>query len=168
MGGQYEIASRMGTLCGGGCGGIAGIQSLVAQQNKNTSLRINHVGIRAKDYQQSLEFYTKLLGLKVAYKFPGPEVVPTTTVLQVNKDTFVELMPPASNRPTGFTHFGIYTDDVAATVARLRQAGATVDDARASNTGAKMTFVTDPDGVRIEILELLPDSPLRKAIEGTR
>jgi catechol 2,3-dioxygenase-like lactoylglutathione lyase family enzyme len=149
--------------------GSLGMQSLVAQQNKNTNHRINHVGIRAKDYQQSVDFYTKILGFKLAYKFPSPDGSPTTTELQVNKDTFVELAPPAAGQPAGLTHFAVYTDDAAATVAQFRQAGATVDDAvLRTNTGAKVSGVMDPNGIRIEILELPAESPMRKALDAWR
>ena len=147
--------------------GLLGMQTLVAQQNKNANHRINHVGVRAKDYQQSLDFYTKVLGFKVGYKFPSPDGSPSTTELQVNKDTFVELAPPAPNQPAGLTHFAVYTDDAAATVLQFRQAGATVDDAvLRTNTGAKVSGVMDPNGIRIEILELPADSPMRTALDA--
>jgi catechol 2,3-dioxygenase-like lactoylglutathione lyase family enzyme len=147
--------------------GSLGMKSLIAQQNKQTNHRINHVGVRASDFQQSLDFYTKVLGFKVAYKFPGPEGMPTTTELQVNKDTFVELAPPAPNQPAGLTHFAIYTDNADASVAQFRRAGAMVDDATLrSNTGAKVSGVMDPNGIRIEILELPADSQMRKALDA--
>jgi lactoylglutathione lyase len=147
--------------------GSVGMQSLIAQQNKQTSHRINHVGVRAKDFQESLDFYTKVLGFRLAYRFPGPEGTATTTELQVNKDTFVELAPPVPNQPVGLTHFAIYTDNADATVAQFRRAGAMVDDAvLRSNTGAKVSGVMDPNGIRIEILEMPPDSPMRKALDA--
>jgi glyoxylase I family protein len=147
--------------------GSLGMQSLIAQQSGQKSHRINHVGVRAKDFQQSLDFYTRVLGFKLSYKFPGPEGMPTTTELQVNKDTFVELAPPAPNQPPGLTHFAIYTDNAEATVAQFRRAGAMVDDATLrSNTGARVSGVMDPNGIRIEIIELPADSPMRKALDA--
>ena len=147
--------------------GSLGMQSLIAQQNRQTGLRVQHIGVRAKDFQESLDFYTKVLGFKLAYKFPGPEGAPTTTELQVNKDTFVELAPPAPNQPAGLTHFAIYTDNADATVAQFRKAGATVADAvLRGNTGAKVSGVMDPNGIRIEIIELPGDSPMRKALDA--
>jgi len=143
------------------------MQSVVAQQRNNTNLRINHVGIRVKDYQQSLDYYTKVLGFKEAYKFPGGNGGPTTIVLQVNADTFIEMAPPAPGQPPGITHFGLYSDDAAASVAQFRQAGATLDDAAVrSNTGAKISNLADPDGIRIEINELPAGSLMRKAMDA--
>ena len=39
-----------------------------AQQNPSLGLRLNHVGIYAKDYNESLRFYTQTMGLKEAQK----------------------------------------------------------------------------------------------------
>jgi len=147
--------------------GSLGMQSLAAQQGNSTNVRINHVGIRVKDYQQSLDYYTKVLGFKEAFKFSGANGGPGTTVLQVNKDTFIEMQPPAPGQPPGITHIGLYSEDATTTVAQVRQAGATLDDATVrTNTGAKMSFITDPNGIRIEINELPAGSRMREAMDA--
>jgi glyoxylase I family protein len=144
--------------------GSIGMPSLVAQQKQNTNHRINHVGIRVKDFQQSLDYYTNVLGFKEVFRFPG---APSTAVLQVSKDTFIEIMPPAPGQPRGITHFGVYSEDADSSVAQLRKAGATVEDATVrGNTGAKVTFLTDPNGIRIEINELPAGSLMRKAMDA--
>ena len=62
---------------------------------------------------------------------------------------------------------GIEADDIQATIVKRRQAGAVVQDPRlATNTNATLTNVTDADGVRIEFLQLNPDSLQRKAIDS--
>lgn len=147
--------------------GSLGMRSVAAQQRSDTNLRINHVGIRVADFQQSLDYYTKVLGFKEAYRFPGANGAPTTTVLQVSKDTFIEMAPPAPGQPAGITHFGVYSDDAAASVAQFRQAGATLDDAAVrTNTGAKISNLTDPSGIRIELNELPAGSLMRKAMDA--
>jgi catechol 2,3-dioxygenase-like lactoylglutathione lyase family enzyme len=147
--------------------GSLGMQSLIAQQNNATNHRINHVGIRVKDYQQSLDYYTKVLGFKESYRFPTANGAPSTAVLQVSKDTFIEMAPPAPDQPVGITHIGLYSDDAAASVAQFRRQGATLDDTTVrANTGAKISAVTDPNGIRIEINELPADSLMRKAMES--
>ena len=147
--------------------GSMGMQSLVAQQNRNTGHRINHVGIRVKDYQQSLDYYTKVLGFKEAFRFPSPSGAPSTTFLQVNKDTFIEMAPPAPNQPLGITHVGMYSDDAAASVLQFRQAGVTLNDPQPSaNSGSRLSNVTDPNGIRIEINEQPAGSLMRKAMDA--
>ena len=125
---------------------------------------IDHVGIAVTDFQKSLDFYTKVMGFRVAFKFPGPEGKPTTTFLQLNRDTFIEMAPASANLPAGITHIGIESADEKTTILRLRQEGATVQDARVSaQTNALLSNVTDPDGIRLELVELTPDSLHKKA-----
>jgi catechol 2,3-dioxygenase-like lactoylglutathione lyase family enzyme len=138
--------------------------SSAAQTNTNPGLRLNHVGIAVTDFQKSLDFYTKVMGFRVAFKFPGPEGKPTTTFLQLNRDTFIEMAPASANLPAGITHIGIESADEKTTILQLRQAGATVQDARVSaQTNALLSNVNDPDGIRLELVELTPDSLHKKA-----
>src|ERR1700686_2666298 len=112
--------------------GVFMMQPSAAQENRNTGLRLNHVGIAVKDFQESLNFYTKVMGFRVAFAFPSPDGKPTTTLLHNNRDTFLEVAPARPNVPAGVTHIGIESADESASITRLRQAGATVSDARVS------------------------------------
>jgi lactoylglutathione lyase len=57
---------------------------------------------------------------------------------------------------TGYGHIAITTDDIDATLARLSEQG--IEPEKAPYTiregGNRLTFVKDPDGYRIEILEM--------------
>ena len=141
------------------------VMQVRAQQNANTAHRINHVGIRVTNFQKSLDFYTKVMGFKAAYSFPpAPDGSPTTTFLQVNKDTFIE-MANAGNQPPGLTHLGLYTEDANATIAKIKAAGGTATDARPSpNSGSVLSNVNDPDMIRIEINQQPPTSLMGKAM----
>jgi catechol 2,3-dioxygenase-like lactoylglutathione lyase family enzyme len=142
------------------------MQSAAAQQNRATGHRLNHVGISVTNFEESLKFYTQVMGFKEAYRFPSPDGKPSTTFLQVNRDTFIE-MAPANGRPAGLTHIGLYSEDAQATVMQFRQAGATVADSRPSeNSGSRLSNVTDPNGIRIEINEQPAGSLMRKAMEA--
>ena len=72
--------------------GTVMISPSLAQQPGN-GLRLNHVGIAVKDFQESLNFYTKVMGFKAAYSMPSPDGKPTTTFLQISRDTFIEMAP---------------------------------------------------------------------------
>ena len=140
-------------------------QSILAQQ-KPTGHRINHVGISVTDFDASLKFYTQVMGFKEAYRFPSQNGAPSTTFLQVNRDTFIE-MAPANGKPAGLTHIGLYTDDAQASVMQFRQGGITVADPNPSaNSGSKLSNVTAPDAIRIEINEQPSGSLMRKAMEA--
>jgi catechol 2,3-dioxygenase-like lactoylglutathione lyase family enzyme len=132
---------------------------------EKTGLRLNHVGIAVKDYDKSVDFYTKVMGFRVAFKFPpSPDGKPTTTYFQINKDTFLEMAPATAQMPAGITHMGIESSDVKSTITQLRAAGATVDDSHLSGpTKALLSNIMDPNGIRLELIELTPDSLHKKA-----
>lgn len=140
----------------------------MAQERENTGLRLNHVGIRVNDFQQSLDFYTKVMGFPAAFSFPpNPDGRPSTVFLQINRDTFLEMAPASADQPAGLTHIGIYTDDANASVTQLRQAGGTIADSRpSSNSGSRLANITDPSGNRLELNEQPSGSLMRTAMES--
>ena len=148
--------------------GAVAMQTVAAQESSNTGLRLNHVGIAVEDVGEAIEFYTNVMGFRVAFEFPSPDGRPTTTYLQINRDTFLEVAPANADRAAGtITHIGIQAENADATVARLRQGGTTVTDPRvSSNSRTKLANVTDPDGIRLELNELVPGSLTRQAVES--
>jgi len=143
------------------------MQPAGAQQPGDGTLRLNHVGIAVKDFQQSLNFYTKVMGFKVAYALPSPDGRPTTTFLQISRDTFIEMAPATDKLPAGLTHIGLLTDDANAGVTQLRQHGAEVPDVRSGGgTGSRLSNVLDPNDIRLELVEQPAGSLMRKAIES--
>jgi catechol 2,3-dioxygenase-like lactoylglutathione lyase family enzyme len=137
-----------------------------AAQQSQTGLRLNHVGIYAKDYDESMRFYTKTMGLHEAFTIKDKDGKPTLTYLQINKDTFLELAPATGERPAGLSHVGIWPENLNATVAALRQRGVKIDDPRTGATLTSITNVTDPNGIRLEFLDFLPGSLPRQAIDS--
>src|ERR1700676_3280831 len=132
---MHRLAVYMRGLVLFGAGVIAGIlmmQPGAAQENRNTRLRLNHVGIAVKNFDESMNFYSKVMGFRVAFRFPSPDGKPTTTYFQINRDTFLEMAPATDALPAGITHIGVETEDIKATIARIRQAGGTAEDFRVS------------------------------------
>ena len=149
--------------------GTVVMQSSAAQQNTNTGLRLQHVGIAVKDIQASVDYFTKVMGFRVAFRFPSPDGRPSTTYLQISRDTFLEVGQAGENATPGITHMGIVTADQKATITRIRQAGGMVTDSRPSaNTSSNLANVTDPSGIRLELVEYTPDSLHKKAEDSWR
>ena len=141
--------------------------SVTAQGTMNTGLRLNHVGIAVPNFQETLNFYEKVMGYRVAYRFPpNPDGRPSTAFIQISRDTFIELAPAAADAKASITHIGVGAENVAATVARLKQNGATsaTDPRPSENSGSRLANVTDPAGIRTELNEQPPDSLMTKAI----
>jgi len=146
--------------------GVFLMQPGAAQQTPNPGLRLNHVGIYAKDYDESMRFYTQIVGLREAFTVRDANGKPTLSYLQISKDTFLEIAPATTDRPVGLSHVGIWPEDLNKTVASLRQRGVKVDDPRTGATKTTITNATDPNGVRLELLDFLPDSLPRKAMDS--
>jgi catechol 2,3-dioxygenase-like lactoylglutathione lyase family enzyme len=158
--------SALGIFGAGLALGILMTQPGTAQADRIEGLRLNHVGIYVKDLTESLNFYTKVMGFQEAFSFKDKNGNPTTVYLQINRDTFLELAPATAERPVGLSHMGIWADDINATVAALRQRGVKVDDPRVGASKSPLTNVTDPNGVRVELLEFGPESLQKKAMES--
>jgi catechol 2,3-dioxygenase-like lactoylglutathione lyase family enzyme len=145
--------------------------------NKNPGTRLLVVGIGVKDYSESQNFYEKLMGFRVAFKFSSPDGQRTTTYYQISRDTFLEMQPLAADGHT-ITHVHILTEDLNAMIARLRQAGlasvarnattpnAVTEAGVTQPSNVKSANVFDPNGVRLELNELLPESLTKKAMES--
>jgi catechol 2,3-dioxygenase-like lactoylglutathione lyase family enzyme len=127
---------------------------------------VNHVAFATPKYNEMMQFYTQTLGFSEAFSIKNADGQPTLTYLQASRNTFVELMPAGANRPAGFTHFGIHVDDVRAVAARLRERGLDVGTPRIIGSGSLTVNITDPDGNRLEVSELPPDAPARKAMDA--
>ncbi|HUL83560.1 MAG TPA: VOC family protein [Gammaproteobacteria bacterium] len=148
-------------------GVLVGALLLLPSAAQNARVRgLNHVGIVVPDYEQALAYYKSKLGLREAYTIRRPDGSVQLTYLQLNRNTFVELIPAGPNQLPGITHFGIEVEDLDAEVAALRAAGLTVADPGLTPSKARFVRITDPMGVQIEIMQFGPDSLQRKAIDG--
>jgi catechol 2,3-dioxygenase-like lactoylglutathione lyase family enzyme len=136
-----------------------------AQQSRIPGLRLNHVGIYAKDFDESMRFYTQTMGFQEAFTIKRQDGKPTLAYLQINKDQFLELAPATAERPAGLSHVGIWPENLTAVVAALRARGVKVEDPRTGATKTSITNVTDPNGVRLEFLDFLEGSAPKKAID---
>ncbi len=128
---------------------------------------LGHVAFRVTDLDRALDFYVRILGLREAFRLdmagqPSPWIV----YLQVAPGDFVELFPGAVNiapqpgADAGYNHFCLLVDDIHATVKELGERGLPIIGAPTMGVDNNYQFwVTDPDGNRIELMEIKPESP---------
>ena len=139
------------------------VQTPVAQ---NVGLvGLNHVAISAPNLDAALEYYTKTLGFREAFRSLDEKGQPTLVYVQISKNTFIELQPANAQRPPGLNHLGIHVENMAAASSMFKQRGANVSETRVSPTKAILANITDPNGIRIELSELPADSEHRKAMD---
>ncbi len=121
-------------------------------------MRTLHVGLRVQDLQRSLEYYANL-GYETVGTVPDT-AFGTLTMLKLPGDEFVslELVHEAGAGPVdpgGMNHLVIQTEDLHATVAHLADVGIEAETP-SSPTGSEdfwTTWLTDPDGYRIELVQ---------------
>src|SRR6266850_1587787 len=91
---------------------------------------------------------------------------PTLAYVQVSRDSFIEVQPAGADRRPGISHLGLHVENIRATLARLAQHGVKVEEPRASRTNSVIANATGPDGIRMELSELGPESLQRKAMNS--
>ena len=63
--------------------GLLVMRTVQAQDDRLTGIRINHVGIFARNWDESIQFYTKTLGFKEAFTFKDKDGNVTTSYTQI-------------------------------------------------------------------------------------
>ena len=150
-----------------GLGTGMAITTAAAQERRVPGMNgVNHLAFATPKYAEMLAFYTQTLGFQEAFTNRNAAGEPTLTYIQASRNTFIELMPATAGRAAGFTHYGLHVDDVAAAAEKLRERGLQVGTPRIIGSGSLTVAITDPDGNRLEISELGPDAPARKAMNA--
>lgn len=126
-------------------------------------LTIHHVAIICSDYASSKHFYTATLGLKVIAEAYRAERQSYKLDLALADGTQLELFsfPNPPSRPSrpeacGLRHLAFAVKDVEQIKTDLEQKGVMVEPIRIDEyTGKKFTFFADPDGLPLEIYEVM-------------
>ena len=143
-------------------GTLAGLVATSVAQNTSPNkgvVGINHVALAVPDIEKAVEHYTKVMGFPEAFRVRTPQGAIQLVYIQVSKDTFIELQSVSPERPAGIYHFGVVVDDINQATAMWKARGADVRPINpSSGTKAILSNVVDPNGVRMELLQLPPDS----------
>ena len=143
--------------------GIFAMQPSALSQKKMSGMRLNHFGIYVKNLDESKAFYTKTMGFREAFSFTDAAGKPVV-YLYINGDTFLEMTPSDADHAPGFSHAGLWADDLESTVASIRKQGVKIEDIHLGATKAPLTNTYDPNGVRLELLSFPPESLQGKAL----
>jgi lactoylglutathione lyase len=121
--------------------------------------KFTYAGIRVTNLQKSIDFYTKVLGMKVSGRGKMEQTKGETVGLQSEKDGFVlELNYYEKNSPyyteykigDGLDHLAFKVDDLDKALEEARKAGhPTVLEMKAD--GSRWAYIEDPDGIWIEL-----------------
>jgi catechol 2,3-dioxygenase-like lactoylglutathione lyase family enzyme len=119
----------------------------------------SRVLLRPTDLARSQAFYRDVLGLAVHREFGSPD---SPGVVFFLGNGLLEVSGQADG-PVGGLALWLQVRDVAAEADRLAAAGVpVVREPRREPWGLVESWITDPDGVRIVLVEIPPDHPLRR------
>ena len=130
-------------------------------------MRILHTMLRVGDLQRSIDFYTKVLGMKLlrtsdnpAYKYTlafvgygnNPDHAELELTYNYGEDKY--------EMGTAYGHIAISTDDIyrACELVRANGGNVTREPGPVKGGSTVIAFVTDPDGYKVELIERKDDA----------
>lgn len=133
---------------------------------------IGHAAFCVKDMDKTVAFYEGTLGFKRAFDIPRPENgEPWIVYLYGAGGQFIELFYgatieiPYSFENIGFFHLCVAVDDIQEAWKKVLETGAPQDDAPKQGADSNWQCWThDPDGNKIELMQLGEESPQMKFI----
>ena len=140
---------------------------------------LGHVALRVKDMERSLDFYVRQLGFAEMLRLNYADGSLFLIYLRITDTQYLELFPNGvgdkapAREALAINHFCVTTDDIDRTLRELAEAG--IPLTRPLKLGAddnRQAWIEDPDGVRIEIMEMARNSMQAQALhrlhEGER
>jgi lactoylglutathione lyase len=134
-----------------------------------TGVRFGHVAFRVADVERSIRWYAAAFGAREAFRANRADGSPQLVYVELAPGQFVELFPNGKNPiqeppdPIGYAHTCLLVDDLPAALAHLANMGVLpAHPPRTGRAGQKLAFIADPDGNRLELMEIPPDSPLHR------
>lgn len=125
--------------------------------------RYLHTMLRVKNLEKSVDFYTRLMGMKELRRREVPDGKYTLVFVGYGDEashTVLELtynwgQDDGYDLGTGFGHLAVGVADVAATCAELRAAGVKItrEPGPVKFGTTIIAFIEDPDGYKIELIE---------------
>ena len=133
---------------------------------ETAGLRLLHTMIRVRDLDKSLDFYTRLLGMKMVRRKDFPNGKFTLAFVGYGEETdgtVIELTynwdPEEYTGGRNFGHMAYRVDDIYALCEKLQASGVTIN--RPPRDG-HMAFIKTPDGISIELLQKGDALPARE------
>ena len=136
---------------------------------------IGHIALKVYDFEASLAFYRDRLGFPEMLRINKDDGSLWLVYLRVTDEQFIEIFPGAENaRSPGWngnaiTHVCLTVDDLDAVVDQVERAGIKLlIEKKTAADGNRQAWIEDPDGNRIEFMQLSPDSLQLQAIARLR
>ncbi len=124
-------------------------------------MRISHLAFDVSDMEKSLDFYVGKLGFEKIFSIENEQGKPWIEYLKVCSGQFIELFyggmtdAPKSN----YSHLCLQVDDIYEIERKMKELGVEIDvPAKQGKDTNYQCWVHDPDGNRIEFMQLMTTS----------
>ncbi len=117
-----------------------------------------HTRMRVSDLDQTIRFYTDVLGLEVVERKTSPRGSMLAFLKVPNSEELIELtsFPPSGpvNVQQDLVHLAFQVENLDDTIASLNTKGIKVTDGPTqTSSGSRFIFVDAPDGYEVELIE---------------
>src|SRR6266705_5085328 len=120
--------------------------------------KLLHTRMRVSDMDQTINFYTNVLGLEVLERKVSPRGSHLAYLKVPNSDELIELCSFPSSGPVrvpeDLVHLAFQVDDLDGTIRTLQAKGIKITDGpTTTSSGSRFIFIDAPDGYEIELIE---------------
>lgn len=120
--------------------------------------KLLHTRMRVSDMEQTIAFYTSVLGLDVIERKTSPRGSHLAFLKVPNSEELIELtsFPPSGpvKVQEDLVHLAFQVESLDDTIASLTAKGVTITDGPTqTSSGSRFLFIDAPDGYEIELIE---------------
>ena len=124
--------------------------------------KLLHTRMRVSDMEQTINFYTDVLGLEVLQRQTSPRGSHLAFLKTSNSEELIELCSfPASGEvqvQKDLVHLAFQVDDMDQAIEELNAKGVPITDGpTTTSSGYRFIFIDAPDGYEIELIQRLPE-----------
>jgi lactoylglutathione lyase len=121
-------------------------------------MKLLHTRMRVSDLDQTIQFYTSVLGLEVIERKTSPRGSQLAFLRVPNSDELIELtsFPPSGpvKVQEDLVHLAFQVESLDDTITSLTAKGVRVTDGPTqTSSGSRFIFIDAPDGYEIELIE---------------
>ena len=121
-------------------------------------IKLLHTRMRVSDMEQTIAFYTGVLGLEVLERKTSPRGSHLAFLQVPNSDELIELtsFPPSGpvKVQEDLVHLAFQVESLDDTIASLTAKGVKITDGPTqTSSGSRFLFIDAPDGYEIELIE---------------
>jgi lactoylglutathione lyase len=126
---------------------------------------LSHAAIRTRSIQDSIRYYTEVLGLREAFRMHREDGTLGTVYMYLAPGQYLELFADGSREGItgpdviGVCHLCLMTKDIRRSYEAVKAAGGPLDsEIKRGKSMCWMFWTHDPDGTQIEVMEMPPES----------